>query len=64
MLGCLAQAVLLSTLMYTRMPGFRKASVIRYVHPGYIWGRETDLMYPLGRVPTHPFRLLGFVARG
>ena len=21
-------------------------------------------MYPLGRVPTHPFRVLGFAARG
>ena len=21
-------------------------------------------MYPLGRVPTHPFRVLGFVERG
>ena len=25
------------------------------VHPGYIRGRGTDLMYPLGRVPTERF---------
>ena len=34
------------------------------VHPGYIWERGTDLMYPLGRVTTHPIGVLGFVARG
>ena len=34
------------------------------VHMGYIWGRGIDLMYPLGRVPTQPFRVLGGVARG
>ena len=52
MLGCLAQAVLLITLLYAGMSGIRKAFVIRYVHPGYIRRRDTDLMYPLGRVPT------------
>ena len=64
MLGCLAQAVLLSTLLYAGMSVVRMASVIRYIHPGYIHRRGTDLMYPLGRVPTHPFIVLGFFARG
>ena len=27
-------------------------------------GRGTLHMYPLGRFPTHPFRVLGLVARG
>ena len=33
-------------------------------HTGYIWGREANIMYPIGRVPTHPFGVIGFVARG
>ena len=61
---------------YARLPGagsFAKYSAVRwnvcrpsyrYIHPGYIRGRGIDLMYPLGRVPTHPFRVLGFVERG
>ena len=64
MLGCLTQSVLLSTLLYSVMSVVHTESVIRYVHPGYICGRGADLMYPLGRVPTHPFKVLGFVARG
>ena len=45
------------TLLYA---GF--SSVCR---PGTcILGRGTDRIYPLGRLPTHPFRVLGFSARG
>ena len=29
-----------------------------------ILGRGTDRIYPLGRLPTHPFRVLGFAACG
>ena len=64
MIGFLARAVLLSTLLYAGMSVVYTAYVIRYVHPGYIQGRGTYLMYPSGRVPTHPFRVLGFFARG
>ena len=52
MLGCLEKAVLLSNLLYAGIYGVSFASVIRYVHPGYIRGRGTDLIYPLGRVTT------------
>ena len=38
MFGCLAHAVLLSAMPYAGMSFVRTASVIRYVHPGYIWG--------------------------
>ena len=64
MLGCLAHAVLLSTLLYAGMSVVCTVSVIQYVHTGYVQGRGTYLMYPLGRVPTQPLRVLGFVARG
>ena len=64
MLGYPEHAVLLRAMPYAGMSVFCTASVIQYVHPDYIQGRGTDLMYPLGRVPTHPFRVLGFVARG
>ena len=57
MLGCLAHAVLLSSLLYAGMSIIRTVSVIQYVPPGYIWGRGTYLMYPLVRVPTVVFVL-------
>ena len=45
------------TLLYTGL-----LSVCR---PGTcILGRGEDRIYPLGRLPTHPFRVLGFAARG
>ena len=64
MLVCPEHAVLLSALLYAGIFDVRMESVIRYIHPGYIWVRGTYLMYPLGRVPTHPFRVLGFVVHG
>ena len=45
------------TLLYARLSSVRRPGTC-------IRGRGTDRIYPLGRLPTHPFRLLGFAARG
>ena len=48
MVGCLVHAVLLSTLLYAGMYFVRTASVIWYVHPGYIRGEGDRPNVPIG----------------
>ena len=45
------------TLLYTGLSSVRRPGTC-------ILGRGTYLIYPLVRLPTHPFRVLGFAARG
>ena len=44
------------------MSVIRMASIIRHAHPGYVWRRGIDLMYPLGGVPTDLERLCSMVS--
>ena len=45
------------TMLYAGLSSIRRPGTC-------IMGRGTGRIYPLGRLPTHPFRVLGFAARG
>ena len=60
--------VLLRSSCYVGIPYSLRSIGVRVLSlvlcPSGILGKGTLRAYPWGRIPTHPFRVLGFCARG